>query len=49
LKKINGYQKNGDRLRALRDKALLFLGFAAALRRSELCALEVSGRTSGAV
>lgn len=33
---------NGDGLKALRDRALLLLGFAAALRRSELSALDVA-------
>ena len=32
----------GDRLIDLRDRALLLIGFAAACRRSELCALDMS-------
>jgi integrase len=38
----------GDDLRAVRDRALLALGFTAALRRSELVALEVGGPAPGA-
>lgn len=33
---------NGDGLKALRDRAILLLGFAAALRRSEIAALDVA-------
>ena len=36
----------GDDLRSLRDRALLLLSFFGALRRSELVALDVSGRSS---
>ncbi|HKU67243.1 MAG TPA: site-specific integrase [Candidatus Baltobacteraceae bacterium] len=32
---------NGDGVKALRDRAILLLGFAAALRRSEIAALDV--------
>lgn len=35
----------GDGLRALRDRALILLGYAAALRRSELVALDVEDLT----
>jgi integrase len=35
----------GDDLRSLRDRALLLVGFFGALRRSELVALDVKGRT----
>jgi hypothetical protein len=35
--------KTGDGLRSRRDQALLLVGFAAALRRSELVALDVAG------
>jgi len=36
----------GDGLRALRDRAMLLIGFAAALRRSELAALRLSDVTT---
>ena len=36
---------SGEDVRALRDRALLLLGFFGALRRSELVALDVSGRS----
>jgi integrase len=35
----------GEDLRALRDRALLLVGFFGALRRSELVALDIKGRT----
>ncbi len=37
----------GDDIRALRDQALLLIGFFAALRRSEFVALDVAGASSG--
>lgn len=36
---------DGNDVRALRDRALLLVGFFAALRRSELVGLDVSGRS----
>lgn len=35
----------GDDLRALRDRALILVGFFAALRRSEIVSLDVTGRS----
>jgi integrase len=40
---------DGDDLRSLRDKALILLGFFGALRRSEIVALALDGRSTFAI
>ena len=38
-----------DTLQGLRDRALILLGFGGALRRSEICAMELDAKGAGAV